>query len=509
MKKTVYLIILSLVVISCDFDKGFEELNTSPTSATQIDVNNKFASVFLRTSGERYENWRASLIYSSTIVQHIASTGTYWSGNFYLRNFGYATSLWDRGYPQQVKEIEDIVNQLTVEENNGTSMGVARIWRSFIYHRLTDIYGDIPYSEAGKGYTDGILKPKYDPQSEIYASMLSELEAAVAQLGEDELGNSDLIYGGDVAQWRKFGNSLMLRLAMRMTKVDAAGAQAWASKAINGGTFESNDDICFIQHTAGPEGINKNGHGEVFTADGNPRISKFFIDQLKSTNDPRLPILAARRSDGSTAPEDLMGLPSATTNAALIDMFRDQFPPEVADNDIRNHFAEPNRGVITGEDAPMVFQTYAETEFLKAEAAVRGWYSGDAEQHYSNGVRAAMQMLSQLYPNAAAISDEQVDAYLAANPFDADDAMNHIHTQYWIATFLNEYEAFANWRRTGYPELQAFGGQPVYAGNVTNGTIPRRLIYPNSEESTNPENFAEAISRQGPNEFTTRVWWDK
>jgi hypothetical protein len=497
MKKFLTLILASSLFIACDFDKGFDEMNINPTKAAQIDVNNKLASVFLRTSGERYENWRASLIYSSMIVQHMSSTATYWTGNFYTRNDGYATSLFDRAYPQQVKEIEDIINQLNEEGNSGTAMGVARIWRVFIFHRLTDLYGDIPYSEAGKGYIEGILKPAYDAQEDIYMDMLSELEAGIGQLGANTLGVSDLVYQGDVDKWRRFGNSLMLRLAMRLTKADAATAQAWATKAISAGTMSSNGDIAYIQHTLGPAGINKNGHGEVFSADGNPRLSKTFVDFLQG--DPRLPILGARRSDGSTNPADLIGMPNGLTSGALEAKYGN-------DNTV---YAEPNRGVITGEDAPMVFQTYAEVEFLKAEASTRGWISSDAATHYNNGVKAAMQMLSMLYPNAAAISDAQVADYLAARPFDAANAMEMIHSQYWAATFLNEYEAFANWRRTGFPVLQPFGGEAVYDGNVTNGTIPRRLIYPMSEESTNGENFAAALSRQGPNEFTTRVWWDK
>jgi len=497
MKKFLTLILASSLFIACDFDKGFDEMNINPTKAAQIDVNNKLASVFLRTSGERYENWRASLIYSSMIVQHMSSTATYWTGNFYTRNDGYATSLFDRAYPQQVKEIEDIINQLNEEGNSGTAMGVARIWRVFIFHRLTDLYGDIPYSEAGKGYIEGILKPAYDAQQDIYMDMLSELEAGIGQLGANTLGVSDLVYQGDVDKWRRFGNSLMLRLAMRLTKADAATAQAWATKAISAGTMSSNGDIAYIQHTLGPAGINKNGHGEVFSADGNPRLSKTFVDFLQG--DPRLPILGARRSDGSTNPADLIGMPNGLTSGALEAKYGN-------DNTV---YAEPNRGVITGEDAPMVFQTYAEVEFLKAEASTRGWISSDAATHYNNGVKAAMQMLSMLYPNAAAISDAQVADYLAARPFDAANAMEMIHSQYWAATFLNEYEAFANWRRTGFPVLQPFGGEAVYDGNVTNGTIPRRLIYPMSEESTNGENFSAALSRQGPNEFTTRVWWDK
>ena len=261
----------------------------------------------------------------------------------------------------------------------------------------------------------------------------------------------------------------------------------------------SNTDIAFIQHTLGPEGINKNGHGEVFTADSNMRMSKTFIDFLKNGNDPRLTIMAVRRSDKSNAPADIIGMPNGLTTGAL----------EAKYGTTSGDYAEPNRAVFGGEDTPMVFQTYAEVEFLKAEAAVRGWHSGDAATHYNNGVKAAMQMLSMLYPNAASISDAQVSDYLAANPFDASSAMEMIHTQYWAATFLNEYEAFANWRRTGIPSLQPFGGEAVYPGNETNGEIPRRMIWPFSEESTNAENYKAAISRQGPNTLTTRVWWDK
>ncbi|MCO4779351.1 MAG: SusD/RagB family nutrient-binding outer membrane lipoprotein [Flavobacteriaceae bacterium] len=499
MKKLLSIVLISsLLVASCDFDKDFEEMNIDPTKAAQLDVNNKLASVFLRTSGERYENWRASFIYSSQIVQHMSSTATYWTGNFYTRNEGYATSLFDRAYPQQVKEIEDIIFQLTNEENTGDQMGIARIWRAFIYHRITDLYGDIPYSEAGKGYIEGVLKPKYDAQQDIYMDMLKEIEEGVAQLGSSSsLGTSDLIFQGDMTKWKKFGNSLMLRLAMRLSKADPATAQAWASKAIAAGVMTSNADIAYVQHLLGPEGINKNGHGEVFMADGNPRLSKTFVDFLK--DDPRLPILGARRSDGSTNPADLMGMPNGLTSGAL----------EAKYGTTSSDYAEPNRGVITGEDAPMVFQTYAEVEFMIAEAITKGWASGDAKAHYEAGVKAAMQMLSMLYPNASAVSDAEVATYLAAKPFDASKALQMIGEQYWAATFFNEYEAFANWRRTGFPVLQPFGGEAIYDGNVTNGTIPRRLIYPGGEASTNADNFAAAIARQGANEFTTRVWWDK
>ena len=480
---------LSLVLSSCEFDKGFEELNVNPAKASQIDVANKFASVILQTSGGRYENWRASLIYQSVMIQHFSSTAGYWSGDRYFRNDGYATSLWDRYYPSAVKEIEDIKAQLTSEGNSGSEMGMTRILRVFIYSRLTDLHGDIPYSEAGQGYTNGILKPKYDAQQDIYMDMLKELEAAVAQLGSSTtMGAGDIMFQGNMAKWKAWGNSMMLRLAMRLTKADSATAKAWAEKAVAAGTMTSNDHIAMVQHTDGPAGINKNGHGEVWQADGNARMSKTFMDWM--SDDPRLTVLAQRTSDGSTAVADLIGMPNGSDGNSI------------PDNSIYASLNDDLKGV----DVPMVFHSYAEVRLLKAEMAFRGWsVPGDAKTHYEAGVKAAMQMLGTIYPKTTAISDAQVATYLAAKPYDAARGWEMISEQYWAATLLNEYESFNNWRRTGYPTLT-----PVnYDGNVTGGTIPRRLIYPVSEQNTNGDNYSAAVARQGADNFTTRIWWDK
>ena len=480
---------LSLFLSSCEFDKGFEELNVNPAKASQIDVANKFASVILQTSGGRYENWRASLIYQSVMIQHFSSTAGYWSGDRYFRNDGYATSLWDRYYPSAVKEIEDIRAQLTSEGNSGSEMGMTRILRVFIYSRLTDLHGDIPYSEAGQGYTNGILKPKYDAQQDIYMDMLKELEAAVAQLGSSTtMGAGDIMFGGDMAKWKAWGNSMMLRLAMRLTKADSATAKAWAEKAVAAGTMTSNDHIAMVQHTDGPAGINKNGHGEVWQADGNARMSKTFMDWMK--DDPRLTVLAQRTSDGSTAVADLIGMPNGSDGNS------------VPDNSIYASLNDDLKGV----DVPMVFHSYAEVRLLKAEMAFRGWsVPGDAKTHYEAGVKAAMQMLGTIYPKTTPITDAQVADYLAAKPYDASKGWEMISEQYWAATLLNEYESYNNWRRTGYPTLTPIN----YDGNVTGGTIPRRLIYPVSEQATNGENYGAAVARQGADNFTTRIWWDK
>ena len=508
MKNTIYILLFALVFSACD--NGFEELNVNPTKPSQIDVRNKMTAVQLYTSARRYESWRANLIYSSTMMQHFATTAGYWAGDKYTWNKGYAASLIDAYVGTAVKNVEDMMLQLEVEKGTPEMKAVVRILRVFIYHRLTDMYGDIPYSEAGKGVIEGILKPKYDAQSAIYADLLKELEESAAALstGDSGFGDADIMFGGDQAKWKKFANSMMLRLGLRLIKVDPTASKDWVTKAINGGVMESNADIAYIQHSPGPEGINKNGNGEVFTVDGSPRMSNTFIGFLQ--DDPRLTVLGSLPED--TGKKDADDKPILRTPAERLDIDSQKGLPngldlkmlkELTGEENLADYTEPNRMLITGEDAPMFFQTYAEVEFMLAEAGVRWGLGGDPETHYNNGVRAAMKMLS-MYGDGGVISGAAISNYLAAKPYDAANAIEQINTQYWIATFLNEYETFANWRRVEYPVLVPTN----FPGNETGGTIPRRLTYPTSEESNNAENLAAAVAAQGPNTLTTRVWWD-
>lgn len=485
---------------SCDsLDNQFEDLNVNPTQANQINPNFKLTNIQLNISGQRYENWRTNLIYSSVMIQHYATTPGYWAGDKYTYISSYSAAMWDRYYPNVAKNVEDLLVQTAEDPEGGNMNAITQILRVFMYHRLTDLHGDIPYSEAGKGFTEGITSPKYDPQSEIYADMLAKLESAAGALsaGGKTFGSGDIMYGGDVDKWRTFAYSMMLRLGMRLTKVDPAGAQSWVQKAIAGGVMTSNDDIAFVPHD--PSSYS-NGNGSVFVADGSPRLSKFFVDWMIATADPRLNVYGTTMN-GAPAIGMPNGLDGQTVEdeANFIPCAADGSGPDPCGQDV---YMRPNP-VMTGQDDPMFFMTYAEVELLLAEASVRGWHSGDPATHYANGVRAAMQYLV-MYGNAALISETQIDDYLAANPYDAANAMEQINTQVWASVLLNEYEAYANWRRTGFPVLT-----PVnYPGNVTNGTIPRRLRYNQGEAVSNPENYAAAVSRQGPDLLTTRMWWD-
>ena len=488
-------VVVALMLTTTSCDEGFGELNTNPNAANEIDPNFQFTFVQLRTSGGRYENWRASLIYSSMMMQHFAALCGYWTGDKYTYNPGYSSSLFDRQFTEAIKDVQDLIATLEAGQvGDQTMLGMARIWRVVIFHRLTDLYGDIPYSQAGKGFLEGIDFPEFDSQESIYADMLKELEEAVAQIGSDGgYGSADLIFGGDQAKWRRFGNSMMLRLGMRLSEVDPSGAQQWVTKAIQGGVLQAGEDV-FIQHTNGPEGINRNGHGEVLDkavgfGDDCPRLSATLVNWMKAGSDPRLDVIGTLPANSS----EHNGLPNGLDATTVLDN-----PTGTSLGD----FSSINQSVVS-VSSPMMFMTVAEVELLQAEAALRSWGSRDAAGHYEAGVRAAMESWAH-YGSTIASSD--IDAYIANNPF--DNSMKAIGEQYWAATLFNEYEAFSNWRRTGYPELT-----PVnYPGNVTNGTIPVRLALPQGELGTNP-NMRTALDRQGlgtdfGSHLSVPVWWD-
>ena len=501
MKKIIITFLALGVLASCDFDKGFEEMNVNPNSAAQVGVATKITKLQTDISGSRYENWRNSLIYSSTIVQHHAENN-WWAGDTYNRNDDWSFAQWNQAYGGMVKGVQDIIAQLESEGDSGTHMGMARIMRVFIFHRITDLYGDCPYSEAGQGYTNGILTPKYDSQQDIYMDMLKELEEAVAQIsGDGALGSADVIYGGSAAHWKAFGNSMMLRLAMRLTQVDAATAQAWAVKAIAAGTMTSNDHIASVKHGDGSTG-RKNGHGEVFDVDQGSRISTSFMSRMNG--DPRKTRLFMRNADKNQDAANLIGMKNGLKNDPYTSLDGIDIPA-AGDTTVYAMAATELQSIT----APMVLQTYAEVEFLKAEAAIRGWISSSDKAHYEAGVTAGMQMLEGIY-GTTPISGAEISAFLAGDgAYKAGGSVaerwEQVMDQYFIATYLNEYEAYANWRRSGFPNITA----TRHPGSYTNGQFMVRMIYPTAESGSNAANYAAAVANQGPDSYTTSLWWDK
>ncbi|MEL7832669.1 SusD/RagB family nutrient-binding outer membrane lipoprotein [Fodinibius sp. Rm-B-1B1-1] len=519
-KYVVSILLIAGLFVTCDSISDFGDMNEDPTQANSIEPGMLLTTVQLAAAGTRYEVWRAQLLYGSNVSQHTVNA-FFGGGNNYTEVVDWLTAFWNTAYSgtgnsqrAQVKNIEGLIDQLEMRKEEGEEVGnmlaTARIMRVFIYHRITDLYGDAPYSEAGKGAIDQEFTPAYDTQEEIYNDMFTELDEAVNQFDSSQpmFGSNDLMFGGDITQWQKFGNSLRLRLALRLVKVNESKAETEALAAIDapGGVMTSNDDIAMIQHqsgpSSGPAGLNTNAISEAMNDGGDHEyVAQTMVDWLKNNNDPRLSIYA--ETDSSA----YVGFPSGYTATSIQD--HNSF------NETTANYARVNSMLIDLDD-PTFFQTYAEVEFMLAELAARNWTSDAAATHYENGVRAAMEYLS-LYDEegGADIADSDINNYLANNPFNAGgstgDKLEQINEQYWAAVFLNGIEAWSNWRRSGYPDLEPalVDSNDPPAGNQTNGEIPRRLIYPEGTEGVlNAKNYDEVIERQGENDMVTRVWWD-
>jgi hypothetical protein len=438
-------------------------------------------------------------------IQHMASLSNVFYGDKYLLNPGGWGAYFDRAYTYDVKYAVDLVEFTRGNPQYKNLYQVARIMKAMVFERLTDAYGDIPYSQSGLGYYDRIYSPKYDRQKDIYTDLLKEVEQATDSLDENgDIPSGDMFYSAKsdpIAYWRRFGNSLLLRMAMRLTKVDPATAQAYVTK-VQGKTMTSNDDNALVPHNSdgglytqsriavcfAPSGIRQYG-----------KLSKTFVDFLKSNGDPRLSVLS-ELPDGTTDTSVQFGLPNGYDESASPTTGITHYHGYLGS---QAYYSQP-ASLLVDYSAPSFILTYAESELLLADAAVR-WGIGDAPSHYQNGVLAAITELSA-YGTAATISDADAQTWYANHPYDPANGLEMINSQFWIATFFNEYEAWSNWRRTGFPILTSVN----YHGNVTQGAIPRRLAYPLSERQSNTANYNAAVAASLPNgdNLTSRMWWD-
>jgi Starch-binding associating with outer membrane len=500
--------------------KKFDQINTDPAAAGPSNFNPNFllTTTQLRYTGSAdfsYETWRAQLIHFSTMMQHFSHLAGYWVGDKYTQNNAYMSAYFERAYDEQVKHVVDMVELTRDNAAYANLHQIARIMKVLVFHRITDIYGDVPYTEAGYGYYNRVFTPKYDKQQDIYTNMLSELEDACNKLDPaKDQPTGDMIYQGNIGKWKRFGYSLMMRLGMRLTKIDVNLAKTWVEKAATGGPLASIDENASVKHDASGGRPTVNRISQILNLPYEIpyiRWSKTFIDFLKNNNDPRLSVLAEIPPVGS---ENVLGAAGDQTAANQLGM-PNGFDLQGGATDIATapgypgsyyKYSRPINRWYAKESGITMLLSYAEVALMLAEAKERGWnVSGTAATHYNNGVKAAMKSLAQ-WDAGAAISDAAADAYLLANPYVPASGLQMINTQYWAATIFNDYETFANWRRSGYPVLT-----PVnYPGNVTNGTIPRRLIYPQAEASANGVNYNAAVTNlSGGDRMTSRVWWDK
>ena len=515
--------IMVVAIVSCK--KDLLKTNTDPNAVSvgAFDPNNILTTTQLFYTGSTdnaIEVEETEIQGAGCFIQHWASTSGYYFGDKYLLSPGGWGSFFDHAYTSGVKYAVDLYTNTADKPQYKNLHQISRLMKALIFERITDVYGDVPYFQAGQAYHQSIYFPVYDKQQDIYKDLLKEVEQATDSLDENaDKPIGDLFYSGSddqIGKWKRFGNTLLLRMAMRLTKVDPTTAQAYVAKVQNL-TMTSNDDNAIVAHgTNDPLTINRiyRGIGEDGSIQLDGLISKTFVDFLKSNSDPRLPVLAyvyppdyepgGDPGGGSSDPEDQNGLPNGyNSGSGPAGIVKYLGPPPYLGS--ISAYSRPSP-IIFNSTAPTLVLTYAESELLLADAAER-WgivTSGAAKDHYNKGVLAAITQLSA-YGDAGAISTEDAQTYLNAHPYNAGNGLNMINTQFWAATFFNEYEAWANYRRTGFPVLV-----PVtYTGSQSPGAIPRRMQYSTVDKQVNTVNYNKAVSSlQGGDKITSRMWWD-
>ena len=340
------------------------------------------------------------------------------------------------------------VRGLAEEAGDESLAGIAEVLLVYGFLFLTDLYGDIPYSQALD--LERYAAPDFDPQSEIYPDLLRRLKAAAARIApaaSTPWREGDIIYSGDLERWQEFAHSLRLRIAMRISGTPAAAearqefADAWGSNRI-----DSHQDNADVDWTGTLPSQNPIYEAIVLAGrSGDFRVSRTMVEALTSRNDPRLPLFAApAQSDGA-----FRGLPNGL------------LPAQVEGGSTVNDYSTIGPALLAA-DAPSVLMSYAEVLFLGAEAAARGWIAADPAELYRQGIEASMKEYG--VPQGA------IDAYLA-EPSVAYTGTRDILLQKWIAVYLQGPEAFNEVRRTGVPHL------PL-PGRAVIGQLPARLPYP-------------------------------
>ncbi|MGF7073716.1 SusD/RagB family nutrient-binding outer membrane lipoprotein [Mucilaginibacter sp. 3215] len=475
--KLKYISILSAAVVlsvtSCK--KDLLKINQNP-NGSQTAQPDYLLTAATKATADTYwgvaNNMDASLLF----VQ-------YWSKIQYTDpdRYIYASSafeeLWSTGYSKSIVNLNQII-KIADAQGNTNYKGVALVLRSWTFSLLTEAYGNIPYKQATN--IDQYLTPAYDTQKDVYFALLDDLKAAQTAL--DPSGKAiagDVIYSNNIASWKKFANSLRLRIALRIADREPAKAkQVLADIQAEGGSYiSSNAETAQLVYLDSP---NQNPVSNLFDTRDDYRISKTIVDKLFALNDPRLSIYAAKTQDAT--PQSYVGLPNGLLvgDASSYGFTKTSKPG--------TYFRAPH--------APAVILSYAESLFDRAEAAARGFTTEDAASLYGQAVAAALAQYS--------IASPDITTYLAQPEvkYDASNYKKSIGEQKWLALFGQGLESWTEWRRLDYPQLQ-----PAVAGTL-NGKIPVRFIYPGTEQSLNKTNYQSAVATQGADALTTKLWFD-
>jgi hypothetical protein len=488
---------LAVVASACDNSK-LTDVNKNPNAPLNVSPNLLFPAATV-----------ASVNAIRDAIEITPSTFAHWPQ--YLAEYQYpeisyyqfrpttADSWWTTFYAGPLEDYQQALRQTTATQHPNQTAPIL-VMRAWTYSVMTGMWGDIPFTEANKGDEGGTITPVYDTQKVIYDSLLKNLADASTMVEASSpytFKGYDPVYDGDIEKWAKFANSLRARLGMNLSKVDPARAQQEVAAAFAAGGMASNDDNAQISWPG--DNVNDNPWYEnqkegIGTRD-DARFSVTFIDTLNHLNDPRLPVFArpVQTADCGTA----VGCTPLAASG-----YRGM-PNGLLAGDAGAWGTRSSRlgAQVFAATQPSYIMTYAEYQFILAEAAERGWIAGSAATFYTNGIRASMAQWG-------VDDDAAITAYLAQPRVayaGGAAGLAQIGVQKWIALFTQGFEAWSEWRRTGYPNLT-----PALNAKTADGQIPRRVIYPQTEQSFNNTNLQAAITSQGGSDaLNKRIWIDK
>ena len=470
------IIAVSSLMFSCT--KDFTEINTDPNRIDKISPGTLLNPIIYEVAS--FNMQRADAI-TFDLMQVMLNFPSATGGiHRYEITENTGSSTWNTYY-RWLKNIREMYDA-SVAAQDPNYQAIAMTLNAWVTSNLTDVFGDVPYSEALRG-DEGVFYPKFDKQEEIYSKLLSDLDSAnkLFVTNKAMVYGTEILFANNVSKWKKFCNSLHMRLLLRLSNVPAIDSytklRTIVSDPVTYPIFTSNADAAVLNLTGITPLVSPWGRPvdfPTFRAAG-----EFFIDSLVAMNDPRLPkfVSQARSLDPGNPTIGYKGIPSGYTGS------ESQFK------------YQPSNFLQALVTAPMIVPIlpYAEVEFIKAELEWKSGNDAAAQTAYQKGVKAAIEQWGLTLP---------ADYFL--NPFAAyDGTLEQIMLQKYYELFFVDYQQWSEYRRTGLPVL------PVGPGMLNDGIMPSRLLYPISVRISNPENYQAAVEAMGGDDINVKVWWDK
>ena len=515
--KLILLTLLGAMIFGCT--GKFEEINTNPNNmetAPSINILTYTQRYFCAQYGGVWYHYNesASMAGHVTKIRYIDETR-------YVYRENIVNQVFERIYFIG-NNLNKILEYESGADGNKNMTAVATIFKAYCFQILTDHLGDIPYFDAYKA-PEQVFYPEYNTQKEIYADLIKQVQAAVAMIevnpsSKDRWGANDLFFAGNMTRWKKFGNSLLLRMAIRLSYVDPGTANPIITSILSNdaNVMESNADNLIFKW---PGGTYQEPLASAEIGRKDYAMCYYIMSVLKETDDPRLPIYAAP----APAPDETNGIYKGMPPGISVAMSN---MPEYNPNSISPVGSRYNKQPTA--DGITCLMRYSEIEFIKAEAIERGIISGDAKAAYEKGIRASMEengatdfdaYMAQPkvdydtpdLPNLLFASKELTNASpennKCANPTVAASVkLQKIAYQKWLSLFCTGPEAWAESRRTDIPVI----GPAIGAIGLDHphNRAPFRFILPFNESSYNPSNYRKALAKTQDYYWGEKMYWD-